>query len=168
MTPFRATEAGAVRRVVAGTAAGLFATGIMSGVFLAAQRLSLLGRLPPRMIVERLAPGVDEATAKPLATIAHFAYGASAGAVFGLLARRAKGGGVRGVAWGCALWAAGYEGWLPAMRILPMAHDDDRRRAGSILTAHLVYGLVLGSIYRRALVRVQRVRIPRRGVRGRS
>lgn len=55
-----------------------------------------------------------------------------------------------GAAFGLAVWAAGYEGWVPAMGVLPPAHRDKRSRALTMLAAHLVYGAVLGVASRRA------------------
>ena len=79
----------------------------------------------------------------------HLAYGAAAGAVYGLaqegLGLPAAGA---GVGFGLLLWVAGYLGWLPATGVLPQPW---RQRAGDALTpvaAHVVYGLALGLVER--------------------
>ena len=49
------------------------------------------------------------------ATVAHFAFGVGAGALYGLLApRRFREG--TGIAYAGLIWATSYLGWLPALR----------------------------------------------------
>ena len=54
-----------------------------------------------------------------------------------------------GTVFGAVVWLAGYEGWLPAMDILPPAHKDRPGRAANVFIAHLVYGWTLGWAARR-------------------
>jgi hypothetical protein len=101
------------------------------------------------MIVDRLTPGLREDTADAAALLSHGVYGAVAGAVYALL--EADPGKRRrwGAAYGALIWVAGYEGWVPALGVLPPAHRDRRTRAGVMLTAHLIYGAVLGRLLER-------------------
>jgi len=49
------------------------------------------------------------------------------------------------VAFGLGVWAASYVGWIPALGLLPPPGKDNPRRAWTILTAHVVYGAILGA-----------------------
>jgi hypothetical protein len=141
----------APRRLVSGAASGLAATVAMSGVMLGAKRLGLLGKAPPKKIVQwllgRVSPGLrrDE-VATPVAVLAHLGYGAGAGALFGLLSRR--GGAVKGALFGLAVWAASYRGWIPAVGIMPPPGLDRPGRQPALVLAHLVYGATLGHLRR--------------------
>ena len=53
-----------------------------------------------------------------------------------------------GATYGFLVWAAGYEGWVPMLGILPPAHRDRRSRVATMMLAHLVYGSVLGRLLR--------------------
>jgi hypothetical protein len=130
------------QNLAAGAACGLVATIVMSGGFLAAQRAGTIDKLPPRLIVERFFPKLPERPARVLATVAHLAYGMAAGSVFGVLRASSR---PAGVAYGVAIWAASYEAWVPAARVLPPAHRDNRSRALTILGAHVLYGAALAA-----------------------
>lgn len=135
---------------VRGAAAGVAATTAMSVFLLAAQRRGWLQKQPPRIIVEKLVPELSQRQERRAALIAHFGYGTGGGTAYGLLVRMLPANAATGAAFGLAVWAAGYEGWLPAMGVLPPAHRDKRSRALTMLAAHLVYGAVLGVASRRA------------------
>ena len=49
------------------------------------------------------------------------------------------------MAFGLGVWAVSYLGWIPALGLLPPPYRDNPRRAWTTLTAHLVYGAVLGA-----------------------
>ena len=132
---------------VSGAGAGLVATLVMSGGFLAAQRLGAIGKLPPRLIIERFLPKLPEREARVVATAAHLGYGMAAGSLFGALRVRSL---PAGLVFGLLVWATSYEGWVPAAGIFPVAHRDVRARALTIVGAHLLYGAALaGSLSRR-------------------
>jgi hypothetical protein len=118
-----------------GAVAGAIATAPMSAVMLAAERTGLLGRQPPEAIVQR---ALDAANAKPrsaavraAAVTTHFAFGAAGGAAYGL-----------------AMYAVSYAGWIPAMHILPKPARDRKGRQPSIAVAHVVYGAALALLMR--------------------
>ena len=50
----------------------------------------------------------------------------------------------KGVAWGLAVWAGSYAGWLPAAGILPPPHRRPMRRNVNIILAHVAWGALLG------------------------
>ena len=82
--------------------------------------------------------------ARRVATMpAHYAYGAAAGLAYGLL----RAGAARvppaalGSVWGLAVWAASYQGWLPAAGITPATTDRPPAERVTPIAAHLVFGL---------------------------
>lgn len=143
--------------LVNGAIAGATATFAMSGFMLQMQRLGLLGRSPPRHIVEAAlrASGLRSATnpqvRKLLTAAAHVGFGATQGALFAVLthAPTLVGRGVivpsanKGMAFGLAVWGANYAGWIPLAGILPRPSRDRPGRPTSMVVAHLLYGLVL-------------------------
>jgi hypothetical protein len=139
--------------VTRGSAAGVAATVAMSAVMLAAQKLGLEGEQPPEAIVEAALDAADvdrsERTENALATLAHLGFGASCGAVYALLRRwlRTPGPPVgHGVGFGLGVYAASYQGWIPALGILPPPRRDRSDRQVSMALAHVVYGAVLGRL----------------------
>jgi uncharacterized membrane protein YagU involved in acid resistance len=107
--------------------------------------------LPPRQIVETLVRRtgmLDESsndTRDLLTDLAHCAYGAGAGAVYGAIAPRLpKQPVLNGMAYGVTVWAASYLGWLPAMRFPAAATREPGERNALMISAHLVWGATLG------------------------
>ena len=149
-----AQETGSGSPLVAGAAAGLLATVPMT-LFMEAlhQQLPPHERypLPPSEVVAQLteAAGAREHVEPPehraLTMIAHFGYGAAAGALYGPIARELRPPPVRGgIAFGLAVWSASYLGLLPALGILRPATEHPARRTALMIGAHLVWGAVLG------------------------
>jgi len=136
-----------------GAAAGLAATAAMTGVLAVAAARGWLGRPPPEKIVEHAAPDLSASDRKPVTVVSHFAFGAGAGAFYGLLGGwRAKSrlmSGLQGVGFGLTVWAVSYEGWVPALKIMPPAHRDRPARSATMVVAHIIYGAVLGLLMRR-------------------
>jgi hypothetical protein len=109
--------------------------------------------LPPREVTEGMAAraGVhhelSEQDKQDLTLAAHFAYGASCGAVFGLVAPRSAPLAIAtGMAFGLGVWAGSYLGWLPAMGVRHHARHDPVERSGLMIAAHVVWGGVAGAI----------------------
>ncbi len=135
-----------------GALAGVAATGVMSLVMLAAQRLGALGEPPPRRLTRRLlrplgplAPRRRALDAAALA--AHFGYGALLGSLYALLpapARKSSSGAL----FGLAVWEANYAGWLPKVGLMPRPSHDRPGRPTSMIAAHLVFGLSLAEFER--------------------
>lgn len=123
----------------------------MSTVLGIAERCGAIEQQPPRLIVAKLLPVRPRSTlANTLASVAHVGYGMAAGALFSLVLDRSRHTAGTGTAYGLVIWLVGYEGWLPAMGILPPSHRDRRGRAATMLAAHLVYGAALAAASRRA------------------
>lgn len=136
-----------------GLTSGALATLPMTAVMFAAQKLGLLGKMPPAKITEdMLARGGVTATRterRALTTLMHLGFGAGCGALYSLLrpgrpspARAA----VEGAAFATAVWGASYAGWIPALGILPPPEDDRKDRQVTMVVAHWVFGAVLGFV----------------------
>lgn len=136
-----------------GITSGALATLPMTAVMFAAQKLGLIGKLPPAKITDNLlARGGVPATRterRALTTVAHLGFGAGCGALYSLLrpgrpspARAA----LEGVGFATAVWGASYAGWIPALGIMPRPDDDRKDRQITMVVAHWVFGAVLGAV----------------------
>jgi uncharacterized membrane protein YagU involved in acid resistance len=145
-----------VTRSLAGGVAGLTATGPMT-LFMEAARTQLPPEeqhpLPPRRITMRAAEAVDlhddmsEPEKKAATGVAHFGYGAAAGAVYGAVAPHLPFGPVlNGVGYGLGVWAGSYLGLLPALDLHPPATHETPSRNALMIGAHIVWGAVLGLV----------------------
>jgi uncharacterized membrane protein YagU involved in acid resistance len=80
-----------------------------------------------------------------LTLLFHFLFGAAAGSVYGLVEEKLPlGEAVKGSLGGLVVWAVSYLGWIPAFGILPPATAHPWRRNVMMITAHLIWGMVLG------------------------
>jgi hypothetical protein len=133
--------------VVRGVVAGIVATGAMGAVMLAFRKQ--MGEQPPDAIATDAAhavgaePTEDEADA--LAVLLHAGFGAGIGAGYALLPRSGPPA-LRGVLVALGVWAASYQGWVPALNILPPASKDKPARPAVMIAAHVVFGAVLGRV----------------------
>jgi uncharacterized membrane protein YagU involved in acid resistance len=108
--------------------------------------------LPPRQIAMRLAERADahperwrEPSRESVSAVAHFGYGSSAGALYGLASASAHDHVLgRGVLFGLALWAVSYAGWLPLLDVHHPTRDQPRRVEAMVMAGHVVYGATLG------------------------
>ena len=146
-----------MNRYLAGALAGLVATAPMTVAMVALHRR--LPReeqypLPPREITVEMTQkaGVrehlDEPEQETRATLAnHFGFGAAAGALYAPLAEHVPGPpAVKGIAWGLAVWAGSYLGWLPAAGLYPPATEEPARRNALMIAAHVIWGAVTGTV----------------------
>lgn len=147
-----------------GAGAGVVATLAMSGLMYVAQRVGLLGRSPPRHIVEHALArlGVRRKVSPTgraiLSAFAHLAFGASQGALYALgqdvvsagRRRPSAPSPVSGIPFALAIWAASYAGWIPALGILPEPSRDRPGRPSSMVLAHIVYGAALSNVLKRS------------------
>lgn len=129
-------------RIMDGALAGLTATMPMTTAMSRLHKLlppSERYPLPPREISASLPdPGLRPVSA---ALGYHFLYGAIAGSL--LAVARPNASLPTGAAFGLAVWAASYMGWIPAARILKPANNHPARRNTLMLAAHLVWGVTL-------------------------
>jgi hypothetical protein len=142
--------------VLDGALAGAAATIPMSALMYAAKKAGLMGEYPPEIIAEKsldtagIRSGEDVNDAA--ATAAHLGFGASAGALFGVLHRRMELPVlpvVQGIGYGLLVYAVSYNGWIPALHIMPEPEHDRPGRQPSMVAAHVVYGAVLGALVAR-------------------
>lgn len=138
-------------RASRGAGAGLVATIPMSAVMFAAQRLGPVDELDPEIITETGLEAADveasESTQNLLSTLAHLGYGASVGAVYGLLSPRVRRAPLlTGPIYGLAVCGASYQGWIPALGIAPPLSRRGPARRWMQILSHLVYGTVLGRL----------------------
>ncbi len=123
---------------------------------LLARRAGLTGPLPPERIAQDV---IAETTGRPahedeehaVAAIAHVGFGILTGALYGLLVsglRRAPVGLVAasGAIFGTGVWLVSYQGWVPALHIMPPASRDRPGRVATMLVSHWVYGIGLGIV----------------------
>jgi hypothetical protein len=136
-----------VKRAARGVVAGLAATAVMTATRIGAERAGLVGRRPPHSeIVGRLravlgrSPWGDDA--ERAATIAHYAFGAAAGAIYAAcvprLARPAT-----GAVYASAIWTVSFHQVLPRLGLMPPPRRDDTGRQVVLAVDHVVYGLAL-------------------------
>jgi hypothetical protein len=143
-----------MNREMAGTIAGFVATAPMTAAMMALHS-ALPSKdqhpLPPRHIVENAAAttgvdlGPDEETHESVTLAAHFAYGATVGALYGPVAgatglpRVAE-----GMLFGVAVWGGSYLGVLPGAGLYRSATDEAPARNALMIAAHLIWGASLG------------------------
>ena len=116
--------------------------------------------LPPREIIDCVLPArigavLGERGCRNATICAHFSYGAAVGALFPLIT--ASRGPLSGAAYGVGIWAASYQGWIPALRILKPAFRHPPRRNALMIAVHLIWGASL-AISLRELDRMDRDR----------
>jgi len=151
-----------MNRIAAGALAGLVATLPVTAMVVALR--AILPRreqyaLPPREITIEVADkaGLEperlpEPTRHAATTIAHYSFGALAGAAYAPVAERLPNGGspaLKGVAWGLVVWTTTYLGVLPAADILRPATEHPARRNALMIAAHVVWGGVTGVLAER-------------------
>ncbi len=139
----------AATAVAVAAVAGLVAAGPMLLVMEALKRPE--SPVPPHRVGLRI--GATAGVVQPMTPlerrvftgVSHFAYGAGAAAPFGLVTPRGPAAGaVAGAAWGLAVWAASYSGWLPAAGILPPPWRRSTRRNANLIAAHVAWGVLVG------------------------
>lgn len=143
---------GLASAAVRGAVAGTMATGPMTAAmellhrrlpeeeqYPLAPRLGTLQAAAKVGVEERL----DEEARDALTLGAHFAYGAAAGAAYGLMPKpRGLNPAVAGLAFGAGVWASSYLGFLPAARLLTPATQHPPRRTAVVLLGNLLWGVL--------------------------
>lgn len=140
-----------------GALGGAAGTAAFTGLMWGAQRVGLLGELPPRKItrniLEKALDGkVSPAVVDAATTVTHLGFGVATGALFGTLAGRMKTrvpNVVLGAAFGGLVWVASYAGWAPALDLMPAPRRDRRDRPLITFLGHLLFGGILGALVHR-------------------
>lgn len=147
-----------MKRLLSGLLSGLCATAPMTLVMVIVHRL-LPGDeqypLPPYEIAREMSEGAgaeqhadDEQEHVQLALISHFAFGAGAGGVYGLLGKAIPlSGAPGGIVYGLVVWGANYLGLLPATGLYHSPVREPLGRHAMMIAAHVVWGAVLGLLF---------------------
>jgi ribose/xylose/arabinose/galactoside ABC-type transport system permease subunit len=146
-----------VKAMLDGAVGGVVGTAGMSAFMLAAGKMGLMGEQPPDKIAGAAldAAGIharEEEAQDALATLLHFGFGIGCGALFGVLHRRLPlrvPAAPHGMFFAFLIWATSYQGWIPALGIMPPAHRDHPRRPLAMILAHFIYGALLGTVVAR-------------------
>jgi len=139
--------------LVAGTVAGLIATGPMTAAMVVCKKMLPTEQqysLPPEQIVEDIAETAHLRSAlappqkEPIVWTAHYGYGALMGLIYGAVSHGRSGRSFgRGMAYGLAVWGANYLAALPAANIKASAHKEPACRNAMMIASHLVWGATL-------------------------
>ncbi|WP_025089596.1 hypothetical protein [Brucella intermedia] len=138
-----------MHRLIFGALAGITATTAMT-CFMRLTFNSLPRQqrypLPPRELTDVVAQqgGEPELKKAEQTVVAHFIYGAFAGALFPFGRKFC----VSGVVYGVLVWCVSYLGWIPAMRLLKPATQHPQSRNLLMIGAHLIWGMTLEFGYR--------------------
>ena len=149
-----------MNRYLLGALAGCAATAPMTALMELLHHLPVPEpkTLPPRTITENVAraanlgAAVDTPYQSTIATIiAHFAFGAGAGALYAPLEQQLPQvpAPLKGAGFGVIVWAVSYLGWLPATGLLRPATEQSARRNFLMIVAHLLWGACLGALCER-------------------
>jgi hypothetical protein len=146
-----------MRAILDGALGGVVGTAGMSAFMLAAGKAGLMGEHPPDTIAGAALDAVgirqqDEEAQNALAILLHFGFGISCGMLFGVLHRRLPlrlPAALHGMIFAAIIWVTSYQGWIPALGIMPPASEDRPDRPRIMLLAHLIYGAILGGVVAR-------------------
>lgn len=142
--------------ILRGGVSGLLATIPMSAVMALSSVIGLMSNPPPRKIVSR----ANRHTGVPIWVIPHHTFTAewvaahaAFGTVCGLLytgTRKVLPGPEtgRGLAYGLVVWGANYLAIMPLLHLYPPVSRDRPGRIGTMITAHLTFGLALALLDR--------------------
>jgi hypothetical protein len=133
-------------RAVRASARGLVAAMAMTGLRVVTTRSGLLERTPPQTITEQAAPAsiaeLPQRQRELVTELAHWGYGAAAGAVYGSLPPRLANRIWAGPAYGIALWLFFEVALAPALKL---EYARERRVAwrAMVILDHLLYGVMV-------------------------
>jgi hypothetical protein len=135
--------------LVAGTIAGTVGAIAMQKVMAGAQDANVMGESGPEAVtgnlLDRSETNSDVPTEDNVTDLAHLAFGAGAGALFGLALKILPFPAMLvGPLFGRLVWETMYKGVAPAIGAMPSPEADQRGRPETMQNAHLVYGSVLG------------------------
>ena len=147
-----------LKQAARGAIWGLIATFPMSAVMLVGQQFGWMKKQPPEILTEEavervdLREGASVEAVHAFAIANHFAFGAAGGVSFALLrsVMPRPAAVPAGIAFGLAIWAASYRGWISALNILPAEQHPGRRGTVVMIAAHAAYGATVGALSRRA------------------
>ncbi|MGW5877608.1 hypothetical protein ACWFMI_13805 [Nocardiopsis terrae] len=120
----------------------------MSGMRQVAVGLGMIERTPPEAILREGVPSLLREVPAHRRTafieLAHWGYGAAAGAAFGLVPARVRGARLTGPVYGVLAWGLFELALAPALD-LAHAHRVRPRERLALLVDHAVFGLIVGA-----------------------
>lgn len=146
---------GVKERALAGVLSGLGGTLVLSGLREAWSRIGLVFETAPMQVVDRveelgLVGDLSPGGRRLLTVVAHFAYGAGTGMVFGLLRREtgeAQEETAVGTALGVLAWGAGWSSWLPLTGVHKAPWTQHTPRVLLPVLDHAAFGAAWGLLY---------------------
>jgi hypothetical protein len=146
---------GVKERALAGGLSGLGGTLVLSGLREAWSRIGLVFETAPMQVVDRveelgLVGDLSPGGRRLLTVVAHFAYGAGTGMVFGLLRRElgeAEEEAAVGTALGVLAWGAGWSSWLPLTGVHKAPWTQHTPRVLLPVLDHAAFGAAWGLLY---------------------
>ncbi|MDQ3043724.1 MAG: DUF1440 domain-containing protein [Chloroflexota bacterium] len=147
------------RALTAGVVGGIAGSVAMLPLFGGAKWAGITQEMAPYRVVDRAAAVAAQSTEaggqveREQRTVAmatsHTLYGVMGGVFYALIQEELELPTIiAGPAFGLAMWAAGYLGWLPATGVLPEPWDQETGDALTPLAANVIYGLTLGVVER--------------------
>lgn len=132
--------------VIAAAGRGVVGAMAMTGMRTLAKGVGLLEEAPPEKVAREGVPAllarIPPEKRPEAIQLAHWAYGAAAGVVYGLLPRALRRRRFAGPSYGLAIWVAFEAGIGPLLRLPPIEWGTSER---VVLAAdHVLYGLVVG------------------------
>ena len=149
-----------IEHVALGAAAGVAATFLLQGIRTSEQKL-LPETMPPiredpgEFMVEQAEELLPEETREQVPTAVEtvaakslaLGYGMTAGAIYGALRQRPGNLLVDGTALGLGVWAVGYLGWLPALRLMPPVQQQETEQVAGPIVQHIIFGIATVAAY---------------------
>ncbi|MDB5068710.1 MAG: hypothetical protein JWM18_5144 [Chloroflexi bacterium] len=137
--------------LMAGTIAGAVGAIAMQKVMAGAQQTDVMAESGPEAVtgnlLDRAEANTDAATEDNVTDLGHLAFGAGAGALFGLTLKILPFPAMLvGPLFGRLVWETMYKGVAPAIGAMPTPDDDRPGRPETMQNAHLAYGGVLGTL----------------------
>ncbi len=138
--------------LVAGTIAGTVGAVAMQKLMAGAQDANRMGESGPEAFTDELLDRADartnSSTEDNVTDLGHLAFGAGAGALFGLALRVLPFPAMLvGPLFGRLVWETMYKGVAPAIGAMPAPEDDRPGRPETMQNAHMLYGGVLGTLF---------------------
>jgi len=143
---------GKMKEAARGAARGAVAAMAMSGMRTVTGHVGLVEDTPPSSVLAQTVPGLLVRIPKPrrpaAVELVHWAYGATFGALFGLLPGAVRRAAWTGPAYGMLIWLSFEAGIAPILG-LPQARRPRLGQRIALMGDHLLYGLVLSEPHRR-------------------
>lgn len=143
-----------ITRTAAGAVAGVAATFVLQAVRTKTQELAPettppMREEPGKFMVnqaEQVLPDqtrvqVSDTVEQTAATSLALGYGATAGAIYGMLQSDDGNPLLEGVLLGLGTWAVGYLGWLPATDLMPPVTEQSTEQVVMPIAQHILFGV---------------------------